>query len=129
MLFQKKGAAWKIVNYTGTFVTDQKTRGDCACEIFEGEGSSIATKLAYPNGENFNFALDNFSFKKEKGRVQINSDQGNFFLNEAKEVFSIKPDGTEGAMLGKANNEREAVLLILAKAFYDEQCLQVVIKK
>jgi hypothetical protein len=129
MLFQKKADIWKIVNYTATVVTEEKAKGACVCELFEGEGGSLATKLAYPNGENFSFGLNNFVFTKEKGRTLIASDKGNFALTDAKEVQSLKPDGTKGTVLGKANNEREAVLLILAKVLYTDHCLQVVPRK
>lgn len=128
-ILKKINNIWKIYSYSLTETTDEKHKGDCFCTLFKKGTSAYASKLRVPAGSNYSDFLDVFSFQKEGNNTVIIAGDKTYKWVEGTNIYEQNEIGDTTTLLGKARTAEEAVIVILQKSIYKENCLDVVLKK
>lgn len=131
---RKKAEKWQVVHYTVTEIEDQRNKGACLCELFEEQGRNIdmVSKIIFPSGSDYTTAFDEFAFRKVEAGTMILLRTGkntHYLLDKNKMVHVLDADNKPIKELGKAENNSEAVLLILQSDLYDSNCVRILRRK
>lgn len=128
-ILKKINNIWKIYSYSLTETTDERHKGDCVCTIFKQGTANFASKLRVPAGSNYSDYIEVFSFQKEGSNTVILVGDKSYKWVEGTNVYEQNEVGENSSALGKARTPEEAVILILQKSMYKENCIDIVLKK
>ncbi|MCS6969112.1 MAG: hypothetical protein RMJ44_10705 [Cytophagales bacterium] len=112
---------WKIYNYTATYITEERNKGICTCELYTSHNGNIVARLIYPEGESMATALDYFVFSNNNRTVTV-KDLNYEWQNGIVNSFDKKQQ------LGVAKTPQEVVIEILLKALYKDYCTEIKLK-
>jgi hypothetical protein len=134
MLMRKVGTEWKINHFTFINVEDEKFKGTCICETFVAETGDYVAKTTVPSGKSYSTSLKIFDFKGADNIDRtINIDEYSFIWKAANgEILANNEKASKKTPLansiGMAKNKEEAVVLILEKIIFGENCAEVKVK-
>ncbi|MCS6969111.1 MAG: hypothetical protein RMJ44_10710 [Cytophagales bacterium] len=127
----KNNNRWLITYYTIFDVAASQQRGSCHCEIFKSEEGKYVTRTSYPGGARYEAKMDNFAITVDMrvGGKLIRVRDRYFAWKRNGSIFSLVLEGEKfietGSELGVTDEETEALLIILHKALFADNCLSV----
>jgi hypothetical protein len=120
-----ENGSWKILNILTDRVAESQYIGSCPCKITRtmAERNDLFTaKVMYPNGSSFETEEQSITFK-EQGPITVITVGSNYYTWKENIVYTAKVDGnTTPEIVGKATNNSEAIMLVLAKSTYKKNC-------
>lgn len=133
MTLYKKGDVWKIIHFNFVNIEDQKEHGPCLCELFVASTGNYVAKTIVPGGKSYQTIMNNFEFRKEgkdrliriEGNVYKWDDNGDVALVSA----ASSREGASTDPIGNASSADEAIMLIIEKVMYKENCTDFKVRK
>lgn len=120
-----EGGQWKIRNIITDRVAESQHIGSCPCRITRtnAERNDLFTaRVMYPNGSSFETEEQNITFK-EQGSITVITVGSNIYTWKENIVYTALIGGNHTPeVVGKATNNSEAIMLILAKSIYKRNC-------
>jgi hypothetical protein len=120
-----EGGQWKIRNIVTDRVAESQYIGSCPCRITRtnAERNDLFTaRVMYPNGSSFETEEQNITFK-EQGPIKVITVGSNIYTWKENIVYTAMVAGNNTPeVVGKATNNSEAIMLILAKNIYKRNC-------
>jgi hypothetical protein len=120
-----EGGQWKIRNIITDRVAESQHIGSCPCRITRtnAERNDLFTaRVMYPNGSSFETEEQNITFK-EQGSITVITVGSNIYTWKENIVYTALVGGNHTPeVVGKATNNSEAIMLILAKSIYRKNC-------
>jgi len=118
----KGKTGWKIIHFSTVNFEQEQVKGDCYYDLyFSNSNTEVVARLIVPNGEKYDTNMENFEVKRGKEISVISVSDRNYNWKENGEIYN-----KDNTMIGNADDEREAVLIILGKDMYKESCVELV---
>jgi hypothetical protein len=120
-----EGGQWKIRNIVTDRVAESQYIGSCPCRITRTNADRndlFTARVMYPNGSSFETEEQNITFK-EQGPIKVITVGSNIYTWKENIVYTAMVAGNNTPeVVGKATNNSEAIMLILAKNIYKRNC-------
>lgn len=122
---------WKVVYFTVMGIEDEKLRGTCLCEVFASRGQDFVVRTTVPNGRSYNNGFHEFSTTKVGTDTYIKAPDNVYFkLTATGEVWELAPDEKPNQAemvkrIGRANEVKGAILLIVKSHIYPDNCTSI----
>jgi hypothetical protein len=120
-----EGGQWKIKNIVTDRVAESQYIGSCPCRITRTNADRndlFTARVMYPNGSSFETEEQNITFK-EQGPIKVITVGSNIYTWKENIVYTAVVAGNNTPeVVGKATNNSEAIMLILAKNIYKRNC-------
>lgn len=130
LTFKKFDEEWKIIHYTIVGIEDEKNRGGCRCEIFEGNKNDYVVKTTVPAGRSYETTLNNFEFRSAPRNAQFVIVKDKKYIWEADgELWRTDAAGEQTDKLVRAVEHTEVILSILRQDLFAENCAKIKIKE
>ena len=121
-VLKKNKNGWQILSFNVVSIEEELNRGTCLCELFAASTGNYISKSTVPTGETYTTNIDDFQFTpKPDGMIYIQ--QGDHYYSWIRDGALKKMNGSaEDELLGTAIDEIEAIMQILSKDLYSEEC-------
>lgn len=121
MVAIRVNGGWKIVQNNMVRVSEAKDIGECVCYVYGKGTTKFVTEVYFPSGLEYSQEFDSFQVAtKDNKRIIKSSRNKDFYWNRSNGTVSLK-----GTSLGKAENSRKAVEMVL-KDLYKDSCVKIV---
>lgn len=115
----RSNGSWRIVQNNMIRISEAKDIGECVCYVYEKGTTKFVTEIYYPSGIEYSQELNSFMIMTKNNKRIIKSSNTEFYWDKYTGKIALKGEG-----IGKANDSRKAVELVLKK-LYKDSCVNI----
>lgn len=130
LALKKEQGQWKIVHFFVVGLEEQQLKGICMLELYESSMGDYVIKTIVPQGDSYDTKLNTLDFSKGNKEIYIKANNAITYTWDEEEgmVNRLNDEDSSIKGIGKAEDAKNAALVIITKDLYAENCTEFKMK-